>query len=149
VDRALLLTACGGSSSSDSGSTDSGQTQDATSGASNQVGLEEFGMTDEQLVTSIDGVESAIASCMADVGFEYIPIDSVTFRDAMDSLGDAPGLSDEEFVAQYGYGLTTLPPTQDFAAARRTRASSTTFLRPIRSRTSVRYWATTSRPPLW
>jgi len=116
VDRALLLTACGGSSSSDSGSTDSGQTQDATSGASNQVGLEEFGMTDEQLVTSIDGVESAIASCMADVGFEYIPIDSVTFRDAMDSLGDAPGLSDEEFVAQYGYGLTTLPPTQDFGA---------------------------------
>ena len=112
----VLLTACGGSSSSDSGSTDSSQTQEPTSAAGNEVGTEEFGMTDEQLVTTIEKVESLIASCMADAGFEYVPIDPVTFRDAMDSLGNAPGLSDEEFVAQYGYGLTTLPPTQDFGA---------------------------------
>jgi hypothetical protein len=112
----LLLTACGGSSSSDSGATDSEQTQDATAGAGNEVGREEFGMTEEQLVTSIENVESLIASCMADAGFEYVPIDPVTFQDAMSSLGNAPGLSDEEFIAQYGYGFTTLPPTQDFGA---------------------------------
>jgi len=75
---------------------------------------EEFGLTEAQLVTKIESVESAIASCMKDAGFEYVPIDTVTLRKAMQALGTAPGLSDEEFVSQYGYGITTLPPTRDF-----------------------------------
>jgi hypothetical protein len=73
-------------------------------------------MTDEELVTAIEDVEALIATCMTDAGFEYIPIDPVTFRDAMDSLTAVPGLTDEEFVEQYGFGLTTLPPTQAFGA---------------------------------
>lgn len=73
-------------------------------------------MTDEQLVTSIESAEALIGSCMADAGFEYIPIDPVTFREAMDALATAPGLSDGEFVTQYGFGLTTLPPKQAFGA---------------------------------
>lgn len=77
---------------------------------------EEFGMTEAQLVSSIEAVESRIASCMSDGGFEYIPIDPVTLRDAMAALGTAPGLSDEEFVDQFGYGITTLPPTRAFGA---------------------------------
>jgi hypothetical protein len=71
-------------------------------------------MNDERLVTAIEQVESGIASCMADAGFEYVPIDPVTFREAMDALTQPPGLSDEEFVAQYGYGISTMPPTQEF-----------------------------------
>jgi len=81
-----------------------------------EVGREEFGMTDEQLVTSIESVESLIASCMSDAGFDYIPIDPVTFREAMDALTQPTGLSDEEFVAQYGYGISTMPPTLEFGA---------------------------------
>jgi hypothetical protein len=111
-----LLTACGGNSDG-AGDSNPDETQQATSEAGDeQVGTEEFGMTDEELVTAIEEVESSIATCMQDAGFEYVPIDPVTFRRAMDELTSVPGLSDEEFVAQYGYGLTTLPPTQAFGA---------------------------------
>jgi hypothetical protein len=117
----LTLAACGGDSNGDSNGDNgngSAQTQDATPGGNDneQVGTEEFGMTDEELVTAISEVESSIATCMDAAGFEYIPIDPVTFRDAMDSLTAVPGLTDEEFVEQYGFGLTTLPPTQAFRA---------------------------------
>ncbi len=111
VGGVILLAACGGGASSDSG-----QTQQSKSSGNQQVGVEEFGMTDEALVKSIERAESLIASCMADAGFEYVPIDPVTFRGAMDALTSAPGLTDAEFVAQYGYGITTLPPTQAFGA---------------------------------
>ena len=108
----MVIAACGGGSNSGSN-----ETQPPASGGNGaQVGRNEFGMTDEQLVTNIESVEASIASCMAAAGFEYIPIDSVTFQDAMDSLASAPGVSDEEFVTQYGYGLTTLPPKVSFGA---------------------------------
>jgi len=111
IGGVLVLAACGGGSDEK----DAGQTPQPTSGADNQqIGREEFGMTEEQLVNAIEAGESRIAECMADAGFEYIPIDSETFRDAMDAQGTVPGLSDEEFIAQYGYGITTLPPTSDF-----------------------------------
>ena len=55
-------------------------------------------------------------------GFEYIPIDPVTFRNAMASLAAVPGLNDEEFVAQYGYGFSTLPPTREFRAGEENQA---------------------------
>jgi len=103
------LMACGG------GDSNGGQDSPQTTG-SGQVGTEEFGMNDEQLVTAIEEVEAAIASCMADAGFDYSPIDPVTFRDAMDSLTQPAGLSDEDFVAEYGYGISTAPPTQEFGA---------------------------------
>ena len=112
IGGVLVLAACGGGSDEK----DAGQTPQPTSGGdgTEQVGREEFGMTEEQLVNAIEAGESRIAECMADAGFEYIPIDSETFRDAMDARGTVSGLSDEEFVAQYGYGITTLPPTSDF-----------------------------------
>lgn len=112
IGLVLVLAACGG----DSGDSDDAQQGTPDGGNAQQVGTEEFGMTDEELVTSIENAESAIAECMTAAGFEYVQIDPVTFRDAMDSLTAVPGLSDEEFVEQYGYGLTTLPPTQDFSA---------------------------------
>jgi len=112
IGGVLVLAACGGGSDEK----DAGQTPQPTSGGdgTEQVGREEFGMTEEQLVNAIEAGESRIAECMADAGFEYIPIDSEIFRDAMDARGTVSGLSDEEFVAQYGYGITTLPPTSDF-----------------------------------
>jgi hypothetical protein len=114
----LVLAACGGGDSDNaSDENGSGDTQDASPNQNGDaVGTEEFGMTDEELVTAIEEVEASIATCMNAAGFEYIPIDPVTFRDAMDSLTAVPGLTDEEFVDQYGFGLTTLPPTQAFGA---------------------------------
>jgi len=107
----IFLAACGGGASSDSS-----QTQPPKTNGSQQVGVEEFGMTDEELVRSIERTETLIASCMTEAGFEYVPIDAVTFRSAMDALTSAPGLTDAEFVAQYGYGISTLPPTREFTA---------------------------------
>jgi len=109
----VVLAACGGGSDEEN-ATDTQETTPAANG-SQEIGKEEFGMTEEQLVTTIDAVESSIADCMTEAGFEYIPIDAETFRDAMDLVGGSPpGFSDEEFVAQYGYGITTLPPKSDF-----------------------------------
>lgn len=107
-----LMIACGGGSSGDGGQA-SGSPQ---STVSEQVGTEEFGLNDEQLVTAIEQVEAGIASCMADAGFEYIPIDPVTFREAMDTLGGSGGLSNKEYIAQHGYGFSTRPPAEDFRA---------------------------------
>ena len=43
-------------------------------------GSEEFGLTKEELVRSIEAVESLIASCMSEAGFEYIAVDYNTVR---------------------------------------------------------------------
>ncbi len=72
-------------------------------------GTEEFGLTEEELVKSIEAVEALIATCMSDAGFEYIPVDYATVRKAMDADKTAPGLSDEEYAATFGYGITTQP----------------------------------------
>lgn len=104
----LMLAACGGDS-------DNKDTTNGNGGnGSAEVGKEEFGMTEEELVTAIEDVESSIAACMSDAGFDYTPIDPVTFREGMSSLAAVPGLSDTEFVERYGYGFSTLPPTQVF-----------------------------------
>ena len=113
VIATALMIACGGGSSGDSGGQPSGSPQ---STASEQVGTEEFGLNDEELVTAIEQVEGAIASCMADAGFQYTPIDPVTFRETMDTLGGSGGLSNQEYIAQYGYGFSTRPPAEEFRA---------------------------------
>ena len=118
ISGVLVLAACGG------GSDDSGEPQQTTpsGNGTQEVGREEFGMTEEELVSAIEDVEANIATCMTAAGFEYIPIDPVTFREGMSSLSSVPALSDEEFVAQYGYGFTTLPPTQRFRAGEENEA---------------------------
>jgi len=75
--------------------------------AAAQVGTAEFGMTQAQLGTAIDGVESTIAACMSAAGFEYVAADVATVRTAMAAVGSAPGLADADYVAQYGYGIST------------------------------------------
>jgi len=50
-------------------------------------------------------VEAIIADCMAENGFEYVPIDPF----AQQTLASrASRLSDEDFVRQFGYGISTL-----------------------------------------
>jgi hypothetical protein len=112
IGGVLVLSACGGGS--DEQTADQTQEPTPAGNGSQEIGREEFGMTEEQLVNAIEAGESSIAECMTDAGFEYIAIDVDTFRDAMDAQGTVPGLSDDEFVAQYGYGVTTLPPTSEF-----------------------------------
>lgn len=91
-----LMTACGGPDS----------TSDAAEAPA--YGNAEFGLSDADLNARIETIEHDIASCMTDAGFEYVPVDAVTIREAMDADGTKPGVSDEEYVAQFGFGITTV-----------------------------------------
>ena len=116
IGGALLLAACGGGSSSPTTSaTNPGSSPKASGGAR----TEEFGMTEAELVSSIESTEAMIATCMSDAGFRYTPINATSFRAAQAALKTAPGLNDAQFVQQYGYGISTLPTPKTSALATR------------------------------
>ncbi len=71
-------------------------------------GTEEFGLTKEGLVTSIEAVEGHIATCMNEAGFEYIAADYNTVRRGMTSDKSLPGLSEKQYFERHGYGISTL-----------------------------------------
>jgi hypothetical protein len=105
----ILVSACG------AGSTAPGQDANTSAGTSASLpGPEEFGMTTEEMVTSVEQVEALIAQCMSAAGFEYVAVDYDTVRKGMVADKSLPGVSDEDFIAQYGYGISTtysgLPP---------------------------------------
>lgn len=103
---ALALSGCGGgtSSSADDLTWEDSPLQVALGGL--------FGddMSQEQLeqeeAERSRQVEESVATCMAEQGFEYIPVDnsgSVTYYAEDDDWGT------EEWTQQYGYGITTDP----------------------------------------
>jgi hypothetical protein len=65
-----------------------------------QLGFDQAGIIARQ-----SRVEAAIRDCMRNEGFEYVPVDPLAQRAAV--LG-ASRLSDEEFLEQFGYGISTL-----------------------------------------
>lgn len=127
----FLLVACGGGSTpqtqpadapglsqNDTPSTAVSQAhataQDEVSGSQEgqdkMPGTEEFGLTEAELVESVEAVEQLIATCMSEAGFEYFPVDYATVRQAMDADKAVGGLTTEEYAAAYGYGISTQPP---------------------------------------
>lgn len=76
--------------------------------AQEKPGTEEFGLTPRQLTQAVARVESAIASCMRNQGFQYVPADYLTVRKGMSADKRMPGLSEDEFIAEYGFGVSTL-----------------------------------------
>jgi hypothetical protein len=82
--------------------------QGSATGQDARPGTEEFGLSKEALVTSIEAVEGLIATCMNDAGFEYIAADYATVRQGMTADKSLPGVSDEQYIAEYGYGISTL-----------------------------------------
>jgi hypothetical protein len=53
-------------------------------------------------------VEALIARCMREQGFEYVAVDYVTVRRGMSADKTLPGVSEEEFIEDNGYGISTL-----------------------------------------
>lgn len=104
----LMLSACGGAAEQ-AASPSEGATP-TTSAASEEAlpGTEEFGLTMEQLVSNIEAVEGLIADCMSAAGFEYVAADFETTRAGMLADKSLPGLSEDEFISQYGFGISTL-----------------------------------------
>jgi hypothetical protein len=72
------------------------------------MGPEEFGLTQRQLVQSIEQVEDLISKCMREQGFQYIAADHNTVRAGMAADKHLPGMSEEEFVSKYGFGVSTM-----------------------------------------
>ena len=99
----LFLAACSGSTTNVPGPSSASGTSQTT-----LPGTEEFGLTKKELVTSIESVESRIAECMRAAGFEYVAVDYNTVRNGMVADKSLPGLSEREFIAQYGFGISTL-----------------------------------------
>jgi hypothetical protein len=71
-------------------------------------GTEEFGMSKKELIQSTEKVEQLIAQCMREQGFEYVAADYATIRKGMTADKSLPGMTEKEFVAQYGFGVATL-----------------------------------------
>ena len=71
------------------------------------LGTEEFGLTPKQLVESVEKVESLISACMREQGFEYVAADFNTVRRGMTADKKLPGMSEKEFFAKHGFGVST------------------------------------------
>lgn len=72
------------------------------------VGGEEFGLTQRELVQAVAKVETLISQCMRKEGFSYIAADYNTVRKGMSADKRLPGMSEEDFVKQHGFGVSTL-----------------------------------------
>ena len=123
----LVVAACGGGSSSP---TEASAEQAAADGAAPAAapagdasapdgvpGTREFGLTQEEFAAHVESVESLIATCMGDAGFEYVPADVDTVELAMSAVRVEPGYTRDEYKAEFGYGTTTRSdnPVKDIA----------------------------------
>ena len=70
-------------------------------------GSEEFGLSKKELVQAVEKVESLIAQCMHEHGFEYVAADYGTVRKGMTADKSLPGMEEEEFIENYGLGIST------------------------------------------
>lgn len=79
----------------------------STPDSSSNVSPEEFGLSLAKLAARIQDTERLISECMTGAGFEYIALDFVSIQDAMSTDQTADGLPDEDYVKQFGLGITT------------------------------------------
>ncbi len=62
----------------------------------------------KELVQSVEKVEGLIAQCMNKQGFNYTAADFKTVHHGMIADKSMPGMDEEEFANQYGFGVSTL-----------------------------------------
>jgi hypothetical protein len=98
LGAALGVAACGGD---DSASSKQASSKKQFNGpVEDQLGFDTAGITARQ-----SRVEADIRECMKAQGFDYVPIDPFAQRAAVTG---ASRLSDEDFLNQFGYGISTL-----------------------------------------
>jgi hypothetical protein len=98
LGAALGLAACG---SDDSGSSQKASSKKQFNGpVEDQLGFDTAGIMARQ-----SRVEADIGECMKAQGFDYVPVDPFAQRAAVTG---ATRLSDEDFLKQFGYGISTL-----------------------------------------
>lgn len=113
ASAALMLAACGQTASSPSGAGESstptsGQASSSASPSGAKLpGIREFGLNDEEFAQHIEKSQALIASCMADAGFEYVPVNVQTVEAAQARVRQDPGLTRKEYKERYGLAVTT------------------------------------------
>jgi hypothetical protein len=102
---ALGLSACGGGEESSSSSGESttkqasSKNQEITGVVEDQIGFDTAGILARQ-----SRAEGIVRDCMKNEGFDYIPVDPLARRAA---LTGSSRLSDQDFLQQFGYGIST------------------------------------------
>lgn len=94
----LALTACGGDDSAPT--TQSSSKRQPSGPVEDQLGFDTAGIMARQ-----SRVEADIRQCMKAQGFDYVPIDPFAQRAAVTGVSR---LTDEDFLEQFGYGISTL-----------------------------------------
>lgn len=97
IALAVLVAGCG---------SDANASEDSTGNAASNA-PEEFGLSLTELAARIEKTEGLIAKCMTAAGFQYVALDFVTVKQAMDSDQTAAGVSSDDYVKQFGLGITT------------------------------------------
>lgn len=93
----LAVSACGGASPSEPGK----------AGETPLPGIKEFGLTEVEFNHHVERSQALIAECMADAGFEYIPVDVKTIEAAQARVRHDPGYTRREYKQRWGLAVTT------------------------------------------
>ncbi len=103
----LALAACGGDEEGSTSTSSAAKTGTTTAGNTGPAGTveDQLGFDQAGLIARQSRVEAAIGECMRNEGFEYVPVDPLAQRAA---LVGSSRLSDEDFLNQFGYGISTL-----------------------------------------
>ncbi|WP_147458785.1 hypothetical protein [Micromonospora sp. BL4] len=104
VTRLVMVLLAGVLVSGCSGPEDPGAAESASVERVMEQVLERGDATRDEVVAHWDKVNAALAECMKAEGYEYLPYIDQAAVDRRVALG----LSREQFVQRYGYGLTTL-----------------------------------------
>jgi hypothetical protein len=72
------------------------------------LGTREFGFSERELAQAIEQTEALISKCMREQGFQYVAGNQETVHAGMSADKKLPGLTEEQFVDQYGFGVATL-----------------------------------------
>ena len=70
-------------------------------------GTKEFGLTEVQYVQHIEKTQALISKCMADAGFEYVPVDVKTVEAAQARVRTEPGYTRRTYKEKWGLAVTT------------------------------------------
>jgi hypothetical protein len=111
ASAALLLAACSQTPSTASGAGESApspaQASNSASPSKALPGISEFGLTEVEFIEHVEKVEATIAKCMAEAGFEYVPVDVQTVQRAQLYVRADPDVSRHDYHQRWGYGETT------------------------------------------
>ena len=70
-------------------------------------GTQAFGLNEAEFTEYVEEVEGLIADCMAEAGFEYVPVDVTAVLEVGIWMRADPNITREEYKSQWGYGIST------------------------------------------